>query len=70
MGRKHPDKELRALIDAALAHGWRIDRSTTYYILLCGCGQHRKTVHMTPSDPNYILNTTKWFHRTCWKETP
>jgi hypothetical protein len=35
----------------------------------CGCeAKHMKTVHLTPSDPRYGLNTRKWFERTCWKD--
>jgi len=34
---------------------------------------HRKTVHLTPSDPNYVRNLRQWLERqSCWngeKET-
>jgi len=65
---KH-DKEIRRLINTVIDHGWVDVTEKGYYKFRCPCGQHLKTVHKSPSDPNYVRNTLKWFQRqTCWNE--
>lgn len=66
---RHPKKELEQLLQYIESHGWRVKRDKRYYKALCPCGVHGKTVKLTPSDPNYKLNTQKWFERQpCWEE--
>lgn len=66
---RHPGKELEALLRHAEAHGWRADKPSAYFRLRCPCGSHQRRVHLTPSDPNYVLNARKWLERQpCWKE--
>jgi len=68
---KHPKPELEAILKQAEIQGWRVDRGKKYYKMFCPCKVHFKTVHLSPSDPNYPLNLRKWLTRTgCWKELP
>ncbi|PBA27350.1 hypothetical protein CKJ55_07230 [Mycobacterium avium] len=63
------DKEIRALIETVLGHGWVEVTGKRYYKFRCPCGKHQKTIHKSPSDPNYVRNTLKWFERQeCWEE--
>lgn len=49
--------------------GWRIEDPPTYYTVKCPCGTHKRWIHLTPSDPNYLRNAVKWLHRQqCWKD--
>ncbi len=71
MGRpRHTVKELEALLQEAESRGWRVTRDKKYFKLWCPCpGKHRKTVHLTPSDPNYERNLRAWLKRQpCWDE--
>lgn len=67
---KHPKPELQALLMRFHEAGWRIvDPTSKYYKAMCGCGDHKTTIHCSPSDPNYALNKTKWLQRQpCYKE--
>lgn len=66
---KHPVKELESLLREAEDKGWRVSRGKRYYRLYCPCGEHMKTMHLTPSDPRYRLNFRKWLERQpCWKD--
>jgi hypothetical protein len=67
--RRHPVKEIQALLVEFHEHGWRIIDPPTYYKALCPCAQkHKTTVHLTPSDPNYVLNKQKWLRRqSCYQ---
>lgn len=65
---RHPIKELEALLRHAEAHGWRAARGKKYFKIFCPCGQHKHTVHLTPSDPNYETNLRGYLkRRTCWE---
>lgn len=53
--------------------GWRIEDPTKgggYYKVYCACEeQHKATIHLTPSNPKYVLNKTKWLQRQeCYKQ--
>lgn len=51
------------------AAGWRITRKSGYFKAYCPCGQHLRTIHLSPSDPSYERNLTHWFLRQpCWSE--
>lgn len=74
MGRywkKHPNKELEALLAEFDEAGWRIIDPPTYYKVYCPCPlKHKRTVHLTPSNPKYILETRLWLHRQpCYNDT-
>lgn len=73
MGRsRHPDKDLEALLKEAESKGWQVTKSKRYYKIRCKCGSptHKRTVHLTPSDPNYERNLRGWLKRTgCWEDT-
>jgi hypothetical protein len=68
---KHKVKELEAILQDAESESWRVTRGKKYFKLWCTCsGKHRKTVHLSPSDPNYERNLRKWLERQpCWGET-
>ena len=67
---KHPDKELRKTTDAADAQGWKVTRGKKYFMMKCPCPEkHKKTVKLSPSNPNYGRELLQWLERyTCWKE--
>jgi hypothetical protein len=50
--------------------GWRVERGKNYYKMWCPnpC-RCFKTMHLSPSDPNYPRNLLGQLGRaTCWKE--
>lgn len=64
---RHPDKDLERLLRGCESAGWRFEKGKKYYKGRCGCGDHRKTVKLTPSNPNYLRNVRQWFKRQrCW----
>jgi hypothetical protein len=65
---KHPNKDLEAIIRAAEDHGWTVEKNPRgYYWIKCPCKAHQRGVHITPSDPKYPLNVSKWLERKpCW----
>ncbi len=68
---KHPDPKLEAVIKGAEKRAWTRKRGKGggYIRLLCPCGLHQRSVHLTPSDPKYPLNLVKWLERQpCWKD--
>ena len=65
---KHPRKELETIIREAEARGWGVTKGKGYFRMLCPCGQHKKWVALTPSDPRYGTNLGKWLARqSCWE---
>jgi hypothetical protein len=69
---KHPRKELEAVLAAAERKKWRVEKGRKYFKMKCPCYlKHLKTVHISPSDPNYLRNLIGYLEReTCWKEQP
>jgi hypothetical protein len=66
---KHPDKDLEALLRSLESAGWRIEKGRKYFKGYCPCGDHKKTIHVTPSDPGYRRHLVGWLRReTCWEE--
>lgn len=67
---KDQEQRLAALRTEAEQYGWRVERGSKYYMMLCPCpGKHMKTMHLTPSNPRYELNLRKWLERQpCWGE--
>ena len=65
--------DIAAVLKEAQNQGWRVERRSKYYKMLCPCpDKHWKTVHLTPSGRNYVLNLVGQLRRaTCWdKEEP
>ena len=66
---RHPIKEWEALIRRAEAAGWRTTRGKKYFLIWCPCGQHHRSIPLTPSVGGTLRNVTKWLERQpCWKE--
>jgi len=63
------DKNIDPILRAAERQGWRVSREKRYYKMWCPCpAKHWKTVHLTPSDRNYVKNLLGQLKRsTCWK---
>jgi hypothetical protein len=67
--QKHPKKDGEAVLREFHAHGWRITRGKLYYFCYCpkSCGQHTKTVRLTPSGPYYFNNVIRVVQKlSCW----
>jgi len=63
------NKDVKDLVALVLGQGWTEVTGKGYRKFRCPCGKHRKTIHHSPSDPNYCRNTLMWFRRQdCWKE--
>lgn len=60
---KHPKKELEALLGEFHEASWRVERASKYYKVYCPCGEHKRTVHVSPSNPKYAQNVIKWLYR-------
>lgn len=67
---RHPNKELEAVLREAESRPkpWRVSKGKKYFKLWCACeAKHRRTVHLTPSDPHYERNLRQWLERQpCW----
>jgi hypothetical protein len=65
--RRHQDKDIEKVLVEAENHGWDVIPTDKYWKLLCGCGQHKKWVKLTPSGAKYVQNLAQWFKRqSCW----
>lgn len=54
---RHPSKDLEQLLKEAETRGWRVEKKSKYFKALCPCpAKCMETVHVTPSDPNYVRN--------------
>jgi hypothetical protein len=55
------------VLDVAERCGWRVvsQNKKGYLQVRCGCGQHYKWVHKTPSNPNYWDECARKIHRDC-----
>lgn len=68
--KRHPKKELEAVLQQFADAGWRIDDPPKYYTVRCPCGDHMRWIHLTPSDRNYGKNALKWLSRQpCYPES-
>lgn len=61
--KKHPKKELEAVLCEFDAKEWRIEDPPTYYQVKCPCGEHQRWIHLTPSGRNYGKNALAWLER-------
>lgn len=72
MGRpRHPKKDIEAVLHSLELQGWLVSKGRKYFMAKCPpvCGEHLKTVKLSPSDPNYAKNLRAWFRRSgCWKD--
>ena len=68
--KRHPRKDLEAVLQEFADHGWRIFDPPKYDKVLCPCRSHYRWIHLTPSNPNYGKQAVRWASRTCprWKE--
>ena len=61
--QRHPKKELQALLGEFNDAGWKIIDPPKYYKVRCPCGDHQRTVHLSPSNPNYVKDVLGWLYR-------
>ena len=62
--KKHQKKDMEAVLQEFHEAGWRIEDPPTYYQVKCPCaGKHKRSVHLTPSNPNYAKDTRRWLYR-------
>lgn len=68
--RKHPRKEIEALLGEFHEAGWRIEDPPKYYRVFCPCGKHLRSIHLTPSDPRYVNHALRWLYRQpCYRQS-
>jgi hypothetical protein len=69
--KKHPIKELQAILFEFHDQGWAIMDPPKYYKMYCKCpAKHKTTLHLTPSNTNYGKDKRGWLHRQpCYKQT-
>lgn len=66
---RHTDKDIEAFLRKLEAQDWVVEKGKKYYKARCPCGDHQKTIHVSPSNPNYLKNTSKLVAReTCWED--
>lgn len=70
MRPKHPKPDLEKVLREAEAKNWRVILGGKYWKIYCPCdGKHKKSVHLSPSDPNYKKNLLGQLMRaTCWSK--
>jgi hypothetical protein len=61
--RRHPRKELQDVLVAFHEASWRVEDSGTYYRVKCPCGNHQRSIHLSPSNPNYGREALRWMRR-------
>ncbi|GAA4283321.1 hypothetical protein GCM10022261_08520 [Brevibacterium daeguense] len=68
--RKHPNKELEALLEEFHEAGWQIiNPKKKYYKVRCPCGSHYRSIHISPSNPRYSQDALSWLYRQpCYSE--
>lgn len=63
MGSKRQD--YRETVAWLRERGWRVDEERDGYPrAYCPCGRHIRSVHRTPSGPDYWRNLRAWVQRT------
>ena len=63
--RRHPRKDLEAILREFDRMGWRIIETKKYYRLQCPCGLHQRWFHLTPSGSTYGIDALHWAKRVC-----
>jgi hypothetical protein len=61
------DAEREAAVGEVALHGWTVARETKrgYYVMHCGCGQHKTTMHKTPRLRDHFRNRVTWMISQC-----
>ncbi|RCW43117.1 hypothetical protein DFQ14_1074 [Halopolyspora algeriensis] len=67
--KKHPRKDLEEVLEVYDQHGWRVEDPPKYYRVKCPCGDHQRSIHLTPSNPNYGKQALQWLYRQPCTET-
>lgn len=71
MGKKHPKKEGRWVLDELERLGWWIDDPPKYFTAYCPCGDHMTQIHITPSNPRHWQERLNWAKRQpCMRSEP
>jgi hypothetical protein len=66
---RHTDKDIEAFLRLLESKGWRIEKRKYFWVRCAEGCRCMKTVHLTPSDPNYLRNLQQWVRRCpCWRE--
>jgi hypothetical protein len=66
---RHPKKDLEEVLRTAEAAGWLVEKGKGYYLAWCPCGNHKTTIHLTPSNRHHGNQKLRLMRRTdCWKE--
>jgi hypothetical protein len=69
---RHQDKDIeRAMQEAESDDGWTFDppaRHRRKWTAKCGCGEHQRTVALTPSGGYYAKHLLQWLKRECWRK--
>ena len=60
---RHTDKNIEKVLRALEKDEWRVERGKRYFRIYCPCGKHKRSVALTPSDPNYGKNLRGWINR-------
>jgi hypothetical protein len=68
--RRHPRKDLEAVLVAFHEARWRVEASDRYYRVKCPCGKHQRSIHLTPSNPNYGSEALRWMRRQSCNQEP
>jgi hypothetical protein len=67
--RKHPKSGGQRALNLLAAAGWTILDTPKYYKALCPCGEHKRWVHLSPSNPRYWNELIGWARRLpCWQD--
>jgi hypothetical protein len=61
--RRHPRKDLEDVLVVFHQAGWLIEDTGTYYRMKCSCGNHQRSIHLTPSNPHYGRQALSWMRR-------
>lgn len=64
------EQDTRELIREFERAGWKVVyRKNGYPRVLCPCGKHQRSIHKTPSNPNYGKDALQWLRRqSCYQE--
>lgn len=61
--KKHPRKDLQAVLGEFHEAGWTIRDPPKYYRVRCPCGMHQRWIALTPSGNDYARNALRWLYR-------
>ncbi|GAA4855589.1 hypothetical protein [Saccharopolyspora cebuensis] len=61
--KKHPRKDMEKVLEIFHQNGWRVEDPPKYYRVKCPCGDHQRSIHLTPSNPKYGEQALGWLYR-------